>query len=126
FLVCSEADEPFFRSAGSVIAALTRNEMPSIIKAEDAPSGARTSRVRSVDIYLQATTTIDVPKERERLNKERERLESLQRGAQGKLANGRFVAGAPAEVVENERKKLQTAMEGLAAVDAALAALADG
>ncbi|MFM8439312.1 MAG: hypothetical protein ACKOAX_12605, partial [Candidatus Kapaibacterium sp.] len=66
------------------------------------------------------------PKERERLTKERERLESLQRGAQGKLANGRFVAGAPAEVVENERKKLQTAMEGLAAVDAALAALADG
>jgi valyl-tRNA synthetase len=122
-LVCTTNDEEFFRNAGSIIAALTRNELPRVIVAADAPAGARTSRVRTVDIYLQATTTIDVAKERERLTKERERLENLQRGAQGKLGNERFVAGAPEDVVANERKKLQTALEGLAAVDAALLAL---
>jgi valyl-tRNA synthetase len=126
-LVCTANDEEFFRNAGSIIAALTRNELPQVIAAADAPAdapaGARTSRVRTVDIYLQATTTIDVAKERERLTKERERLENLQRGAQGKLGNERFVAGAPEDVVANERKKLQTALEGLAAVDAALSAL---
>ncbi len=124
-LVCAESDEAFFRDAASIIASLTRNELPGIIKADEAPAGARTSRVRTVDIHLLANTRIDVAKERERLNKERERLENLQRGAQSKLSNERFVAGAPADVVDNERKKLQTALEGLAAVDTALAALTD-
>jgi valyl-tRNA synthetase len=124
-LVCAESDEAFFRDAASIIASLTRNELPGIIKADEAPAGARTSRVRTVDIHLLANTRIDVAKERERLSKERERLENLQRGAQNKLSNERFVAGAPADVVDNERKKLQTALEGLAAVDTALAVLTD-
>ena len=57
----------------------------------------------------------DLLREQARLRTELERVEKMLGAQQGKLANERFVARAPAEVVERERKKLAD-WQGQAAV----------
>ena len=49
---------------------------------------------------------IDLGAERARLEKEIAKFEKLVAGLQGKLANEKFVANAPADVVEKERQRL--------------------
>ena len=46
-------------------------------------------------------------KERQRLDKEVQKVQSEIKRAEGKLANQGFVSKAPAAVVEEERRKLQ-------------------
>ena len=50
---------------------------------------------------------MDVKKEVERLTKELENTENEITRAQGKLNNAGFVAKAPAQLIENEKAKLQ-------------------
>ena len=50
---------------------------------------------------------MDVKKEVERLTKELENTENEIARAQGKLNNAGFVAKAPAQLIENEKAKLQ-------------------
>ncbi len=56
-------------------------------------------------IYLPVGDLVDIEKERERLNKEKETLEAEVKRVQGKLNNPGFTAKAPAHLVEEERQK---------------------
>ena len=56
--------------------------------------------------FLESTIVIDEGAEREKLTKELEYTEGFVSKIEKKLSNERFVGGAPAAVVENERKKL--------------------
>ena len=56
-------------------------------------------------IYLPVGDLVDVEKERERLNKEKQTLEAEVKRVQGKLNNPGFTAKAPAHLVEEERQK---------------------
>jgi valyl-tRNA synthetase len=56
--------------------------------------------------YVELRQEIDVEAERTKNQKELEYYRGFVRSIEGKLSNERFVAGAPAQVVENERKKL--------------------
>lgn len=121
---CEAADVDFFTAVGSVIASLTRNDLPTVMSEGDKPQGVLSAIVRGIELFLVAATAIDVDKERERLTKELERLQNLKRGADNKLANEKFVANAKPEIIENERLKLKTAEEGIAKIEAALQELA--
>ena len=57
--------------------------------------------------YLPLGELIDLEKERQRLDKEVQKVQSETKRAEGKLANQGFVSKAPAAVVEEERRKLQ-------------------
>ncbi len=58
------------------------------------------------ELFVPLAGVIDRDRERERLRTELERLRGQLRATEGKLANEKFTARAPAEVVEREREKL--------------------
>lgn len=57
------------------------------------------------ELFLPLAGVIDLERERERLQKELDRIEGQLKGVAAKLANEKFVSRAPAEVVEREREK---------------------
>jgi valyl-tRNA synthetase len=81
--------------------------------------------VKDFEIYLPLAELIDVNVERNRLDKERQRLEKLLENLNSRLHSQDFVNKAPQEVVERERlkktefeqslKKIVANMEQLAA-----------
>ncbi len=56
--------------------------------------------------YVVLNQTIDVVAEREKLTKEFAHQQGFVKSIEAKLSNERFVQGAPASVIDNERKKL--------------------
>jgi valyl-tRNA synthetase len=67
-------------------------------------------------VTVFASEAVDLEAERRRAAAARERLEADIARAEGKLANGRFVDRAPAEVVQGERDKLERLREELRAL----------
>ncbi|MGL5439614.1 MAG: valine--tRNA ligase [Filifactoraceae bacterium] len=75
-------------------------------------------------IYLPLAELIDFDKERERLNKEKDKLQGEIKRAEGKLANQGFVAKAPESLIEEEKAKIFKFKEMLEAVEERLSSLA--
>jgi valyl-tRNA synthetase len=71
--------------------------------------------VGGAEIYL--IVEIDREKEKTRLGDEKENLEKYLAGLKSKLANQDFVARAPKQVVDGEKKKLAEAEEKLQKID---------
>ena len=91
--------------------------------AEKDPAAAQ-FMVGTDEFNIPLTACIDVEAERAKITKEIAYLEGFKASVEKKLSNERFVNGAPAAVVENERHKLSDAESKLAALRATLAALA--
>ena len=72
--------------------------------------------VGQLDVLVPMAGLIDVEAEQLRLSKELEKLEKEVKQVQGKLANGKFVDNAPAEVVQKERDRLQNIESSIAHV----------
>ena len=87
------------------------------------PDNALSSVVRTVECHIPLDGLIDVEKEKERINTEIKRVSGLLIGTDKKLANEQFVAKAPAQVVENERTKLESFKIQLEKLKTNLAAL---
>lgn len=79
--------------------------------------------VGTLELNVPLTSAIDVDAEIARLEKDIKYLEGFKASIEKKLANERFVNGAPAAVVEGERKKLADTLSKLEANRATLAAL---
>jgi len=77
------------------------------------PAGCLASVVREIEIFLLLEGTIDIAKEKERLNKEKERLENNINATDRKLSNEKFVSNASPEIVGREREKLDSMKESL-------------
>jgi len=67
---------------------------------------------------------VDAGEERKKLEADLEHQRKFLAGVRAKLSNEKFVSGAPAAVVENERKKEADALARIAALEASLAQLA--
>ncbi|MGI6665591.1 MAG: valine--tRNA ligase [Christensenellaceae bacterium] len=74
-------------------------------------------------VYLPLGELVDIAKELERLAKEKENLLGEVKRAEGKLNNARFLEKAPAQVVEEEKKKLQKYQEMLGAMESRMEAM---
>ncbi len=59
------------------------------------------------EIYIPLKGLIDLDVERQRIEKEINRLEGSLKGIEKKLSNEKFVNNAPADVVEKEKTKLR-------------------
>ncbi|MEE8377297.1 MAG: class I tRNA ligase family protein, partial [Candidatus Aminicenantaceae bacterium] len=87
------------------------------------PALAATRIIGNTEIYLIGV--VDPDKERERLEKQRLKLEKESEKATARLANDNFVSKAPAEVVEAEKKKLSELQTQIQLVAQSLLALDD-
>ena len=73
--------------------------------------------------YIQLNLVIDTEAERERLCNELEYARGFENSVLKKLNNERFVNGAPAAVVEKEKKKLSDVKEKIKILEESLAKL---
>lgn len=81
-----------------------------------APEKAMTAVVSGAEIYLPLQGLINIEEEITRLEKELKKLNKEVERVQKKLANEKFVAKAPAQVVEEERAKEKDYLEKRATV----------
>jgi len=89
------------------------------------PEEAASAILEGLVVYVPLEELLDFAAERERLVKERGRLEGEIARLDAKLSNEGFTAKAPAEVVAAERVKLETAEEALEKVLARLTQIED-
>jgi valyl-tRNA synthetase len=89
----------------------------------DKIDGALTYRVKSNEYFIPVTGSIDIAAEIAKLAEELKYTQGFLRSVQGKLANEKFVAGAPPQVLENERKKEADALAKIATIEQSLASL---
>jgi valyl-tRNA synthetase len=89
----------------------------------DKIDGALTYRVKSNEYYIPVSGNIDIAAEIAKLQEELKYTQGFLRSVQGKLANEKFVAGAPPQVIDNERKKEADALSKIATLEQSLASL---
>jgi len=106
---------------GSHVSNLVSLSALEVGESVSAPANSATSVSGEAKLYLGEV--LDPEKERARLGKQAEKLQKAIKGAEGKLGNERFVAKAPPEVVESEKKRLADLKGQLTAVEEGLAAL---
>ena len=78
-------------------------------------AAAASFMVGTLELNVPLASAIDVDAEIARLEKDIKYLEGFRASIEKKLSNERFVSGAPAAVVENERKKLADTLSKLEA-----------
>ena len=69
------------------------------------PVPSSTVVIEGAEFFINLSGVIDIGAEKERLQKELQRLEGLQKSIRAKLGNENFITRAPKEVVAREREK---------------------
>jgi valyl-tRNA synthetase len=68
-------------------------------------AGAHAVLRGGAELFVPLADIIDLAQERDRLQKELDRIDNMLRATEGKLGNEQFTARAPADVIEREREK---------------------
>lgn len=92
-------------------------------EANEKPESASGFISKGDEIFVLLADFVDPEEEKKKLEKELEYMEGFLRGVDKKLSNEKFVSGAPAQVVENEKKKKEDALEKIQAIKESLAVL---
>ena len=117
-IVNNEKASTYFDSVIQKLGNLTTLEYVS-----DKVDGALSYRVKSNEYFIPITGNIDVEAEVAKLTEELNYTKGFLRSVQGKLSNEKFVAGAPEQVIANERKKEADALAKIATLEQSLASL---
>jgi len=117
-IACGEADNRLVlaRHRG-LISAMTRAGELRIEESAQCPKGAATFIHEDIEIFVPMSGLIDTDKELAKLAKERNKLEAQLKRTAGKLGNEKFLANAPAEVVEKEKEKEKALRAKLGKID---------
>lgn len=107
-----EADQLRQAKYDHLLKNLARIESLEWLTTNDLPASA-TAIVDQLQIHIPLAGLIDVTEEIARLNKEIGKLDKEVSRAQGKLSNEKFVAKAPAEVIDKEKAKLAEAQHSM-------------
>ncbi len=89
----------------------------------EAPAGAFGFIVGSTEFFVPLTGSVDVEAEIKKLEEELKYAQGFLKSVEAKLSNERFVSGAPAAVVDKERKKKADAESKIAVIEQQLAGL---
>ena len=93
-------------NADSILKLAGANEIRFVSSQEEAGSRLAVKVLPACTLYIPMGELVDFAKERERLEKELERVTEEIRRADGKLNNQGFVSKAPKNLIESERAKL--------------------
>ena len=89
----------------------------------EAPAGAFGFIVGSTEFFVPLIGSVDVEAEIKKLEEELNYAQGFLKSVEAKLSNERFVSGAPAAVVDKERKKKADAEAKIAVIEQQLAGL---
>ncbi|MCE1187501.1 MAG: valine--tRNA ligase [Ignavibacteria bacterium] len=92
---------------------LTRSEQIEVAPDIEKPAKSASVVLKDCEIFVPLEGLIDLDIEKNRLQKEIDRLEGSLIGVQKKLSNESFVQNAPADIVEREKQKLSDWQEKL-------------
>jgi valyl-tRNA synthetase len=90
----------------AAISSMTRLDSLTVAAEGDKPGDAATYIYQDIEMYVPLKGLVDVEKEREKLERERGKIEKSLKQINGKLGNKKFLANAPTEIVEKEKGKL--------------------
>jgi valyl-tRNA synthetase len=105
--------EEEFRRYEGYVARLARVSAIRTIGRDERPRLSASSVVDGEELFIPLEGIIDIERERTRLRKELDRVQSMVTGLTAKLSNPDFLERAPVEVVGKEREKLATFSETL-------------
>jgi valyl-tRNA synthetase len=105
------------------IAVLTRSGEVEILEGDPPDEPSLRHVLETVEVIIPMAGAIDIDKERERLSREKRRLEKDLAASGKKLGNPSFVEKAPEEVVAKEREKRASLEARLSQVDELLGQL---
>ena len=95
-----------------------------LLAADEAAQGKVVSAVsEAAELFIPLGDLVDIDKEIARLTKERDSIERDIQRAEGKLNNQGFLAKAPAQLVEQEKAKLEVSKDKLVKLNARIADL---
>jgi len=107
--------------AGNIAMIRRLARIEQVIEATDAPKGAVTIALEGGTLCLPLAGVIDIEAEKARLQKALGKLEGEAGGLKKKLANEKFLAKAPAEVVAAQRARLAALDEEMTTLNTAFA-----
>jgi valyl-tRNA synthetase len=107
------------------------NYLKNLCRLESVQIGAEISKpkqsaaavISNIEIYMPLADLINIDREFERLNNEITRIQNQIQSISVKLSNREFIEKAPPEVVEREKKKLESFTESLTKLQSNLQAL---
>ncbi|WP_339837030.1 valine--tRNA ligase [uncultured Flavobacterium sp.] len=102
---------------------LKLGNIESLEYVSEAVEGTLTYRVKSNEYFIPIAGNIDVAAEIEKLEAELKYTQGFLKSVQVKLKNEKFVAGAPEQVIANERNKEADALAKIATIEQSLASL---
>ncbi len=105
-LVVDEAKKEDVEAGFAYIKSLANIEEIKFAGKDELPEDTMSAVLPGLEIYIPSDELIDYKAEYEKQLAEKKRLESEIARASGKLANEKFVAKAPADVIQAERDKL--------------------
>ena len=79
--------------------------------------------VRTQEFFVKLEGLVNAEQEIEKAQKDLEHQQKFLQGVRAKLSNERFVANAPAAVIENERKKEADALSKIESLEAKIKSL---
>ncbi len=109
----SEQDANRLAEHALLIESLARTETLRLLADDEQAPDAATALVGEMQILIPLAGLIDKQAELERLNREMSKLEKECARLSGKLGNEKFVAKAPADVVQKEQQKLADAQQSI-------------
>jgi len=109
YVVCPEPGKAeLLEKFAPAVSDLTRLSGFVVQSESTKPADAATFIAGDIEIYVPLKGLVDVGVELAKLKKEREKVEVKLKQINGKLANAKFLANAPADVVEKEKEKKST------------------
>ena len=106
FVVCPDREKAdLLDGFGQAIIDMTRLAGFTVQRESTKPDDAATFIAGDIEIYVPLKGLVDVEAELAKLAKEREKVEIKLKQINGKLGNAKFLANAPADVVEKEKEK---------------------